>query len=240
MRSSSVFRCSLTVDQLQAKYAPRPERTFRLISQAEVDANARKREREEQEQYAQIPKLTPAQTVALLKMSGFKRPGSTQARGIAKHIENETKARPDWLDYRTLHELGLCYKPSGEKWHQHTVKGAEYAALIAKMKAKELNLHFFQEGSKVKASANFSCTCGGWHGSFSRGPNGRASAYNRWYQHVIDATPAEPVETKADTLTFDLDEQQLELCDKSPINQHQYSIADNFRNCIHCGERSGI
>jgi hypothetical protein len=234
----------LRIDQLHAKFAPRREGpAMRVLSAEEVQANAREREREEQEKYAQIPALTPLQTVALLKMSGFKRPGSTLARGVAKHMENTLQAKPDWLDYRVLHGLGLCTKPPGEKWHQHTAKGAESATLIAKMKAKEFNLHIFVEADHVKASATFACTCGNWRGAFSRGPNGRKSAYGRWYQHVIDSTPAEPTETAApvaDTLTFDLAEQERELCDQSPVGQHQYGIADNYERCIHCNERSNL
>lgn len=58
--------------------------------------------------------------------------------------------------------------------------------------------------------------------------------------------PAAPIDiddcTEAIGKAFDVDDlgNVVEHCAKSPVGQHQYSIADKHERCIHCGERSGL
>jgi hypothetical protein len=47
-------------------------------------------------------------------------------------------------------------------------------------------------------------------------------------------------EAYGDTLTFDLSEMEAELCDKSPSGQCEYSMASEFKRCIHCGRESEL
>jgi|GEM_PF-6167588 len=49
--------------------------------------------------------------------------------------------------------------------------------------------------------------------------------------------------TEAVGSSFDFDDvtgDPIEPCAKSPSGQCEYSIADNFRRCVHCKQESGL
>jgi len=171
--------------EMREYFRARP--AMRVLSAEEIEANRQEQQRKELEERAAMPVLTNKQTVALLKLTNPRNYGSTMARGVASYIEREFNAKPVYADYVALKDLGLCTKPKDSPWSVFTDEGRRCAPIIAKMKAEELDLHMFMEGSKAGPSITFTCMCGKWRATRSRGPNGAKAAYNHWSEHVIAA-----------------------------------------------------
>lgn len=185
------FKPSSTKAPYEMREYFRDKPCMRLLTPEEIEERRQEQLRKEHEERAAMPTLTNAQTVALLKMTSPRRYGSTFARGIATYIERAFKAKPVYADYAALKDLGLCRKAVDSPWHVFTDEGSRCAEIIAKMKAEELDLHMFMEGSGAGPTITFRCMCGKWSATRSRGPNGAKAAYTAYCQHLVQLTPKE-------------------------------------------------
>ena len=52
---------------------------------------------------------------------------------------------------------------------------------------------------------------------------------------IRSGSEPEPIEID-DVITVYEDDNESDLCDKSPSGHHEYSMADGFTCCIHCGK----
>lgn len=57
---------------------------------------------------------------------------------------------------------------------------------------------------------------------------------------IAPGSEPEPIEIEDLTVIYDDGAEESEPCDLSPSGQCEYSMADNFTHCIHCGRENEL